>query len=96
MPQQKISRRQYQVFGMVQGVGFRYRAKCTAELYSLTGWVENEPDGSVTFEMQGQEDKLDKVLETICRGSSWIEITDWNVKEIPVLAKEYGFSARGW
>ncbi|MCI2047760.1 MAG: acylphosphatase [Faecalibacterium sp.] len=96
MDEQKICRRSYRFYGQVQGVGFRYRAQCTAELYGLTGWVENLPDGSVAMEMQGLADALDRVPETICRGSSWIVIEHMDTKEISVLAKEYGFSAKGW
>ncbi len=32
--------------GRVQGVGFRYTAKHLAHSLGLTGWVENEYDGT--------------------------------------------------
>lgn len=35
------------VRGRVQGVGFRWFAQREALLLGLTGWVANEPDGSV-------------------------------------------------
>ncbi len=89
-------RRSYRFYGQVQGVGFRYRAKCAAALYDLTGWVENLPDGSVAMELQGPAEALDRVPESICRGSAWIEIERIETKEIPILAKEYGFSTKGW
>ena len=41
-------RRRYSIEGQVQGVGFRYRARYAAQSLGLTGWVENEDDGSVT------------------------------------------------
>ena len=40
-------RRRYSIEGQVQGVGFRYRARYAAQTLELTGWVENEDDGSV-------------------------------------------------
>lgn len=40
-------------YGRVQGVGFRYTAKYLAQSMDLTGWVENEWDGTVTMEVQG-------------------------------------------
>ena len=46
-------RRRYSIEGQVQGVGFRYRARYAAQSLGLTGWVENEDDGSVTLEVQG-------------------------------------------
>ena len=42
-------RRRYSIEGQVQGVGFRYRARYAAQSLELTGWVENEDDGSVTW-----------------------------------------------
>ena len=42
-------RRRYCVQGVVQGVGFRYRARYAAESLGLTGWVCNEEDGTVTL-----------------------------------------------
>ena len=33
--------------GRVQGVGFRYTAKYLAQSLGLTGWVENEFDGTI-------------------------------------------------
>lgn len=39
--------------GRVQGVGFRWTASMVARRLSLTGWVRNEPDGSVLAEIQG-------------------------------------------
>ena len=48
--------------GFVQGVGFRYRAYHAANLYGCTGWVRNEWDGSVSMEVQGEEEQMDKVI----------------------------------
>ena len=31
-------RRHYRIYGRVQGVGFRYRAKYAAQSLNLTGW----------------------------------------------------------
>ena len=44
--------------GDVQGVGFRYRSFYIAQSLDLTGWVQNEDDGSVTLEVQGDPDKF--------------------------------------
>lgn len=44
--------------GQVQGVGFRWTARKVAQSLDLTGWVRNEPDGSVTMELQGTSSHL--------------------------------------
>ena len=79
--------------GFVQGVGFRYRARHAADLYGCTGWVRNEWDGSVTMEIQGEEEQIDQVILAIERGS-FVRIENTEVKHIPVAEHEYGFHAR--
>ena len=44
--------------GEVQGVGFRWTARRVAEDLDLTGWVRNEPDGSVSMELQGTSEQI--------------------------------------
>lgn len=44
--------------GQVQGVGFRWTSRKVAEELGLTGWVRNEPDGSVSMELQGPDDMI--------------------------------------
>ncbi len=39
--------RHFSVYGVVQGVGFRWSVRRTAERLGLAGWVRNRPDGSV-------------------------------------------------
>ena len=58
----KIIRKQIRVYGSVQGVGFRYRTEHAAESVGATGWVRNDPDGSVFMEIQGTEEQIDKVF----------------------------------
>jgi acylphosphatase len=45
--------------GRVQGVGFRATARALARQYPITGWVRNEPDGSVILEAQGLPEQLE-------------------------------------
>ena len=48
-------RKRYVFRGMVQGVGFRYRAVMAAREYQITGWVENQWDGTVLMEAQDDQ-----------------------------------------
>ncbi len=90
-----VVRRRYRFFGEVQGVGFRYRAKYAAETLALTGWVENEENGSVTMEVQGKPEIIDKMFPIIIQ-SDWIHIMDMQCKEIPVNVWDRGFHVRGY
>ena len=92
MAEKKI-RQQFCFYGRVQGVGFRYKLYHLAERYSVTGWVRNEPDGSVLLEMQGTEEQIDKVLAMVNQGT-YVNIDRITAKQIPVEESEYGFRIR--
>ena len=80
--------------GRVQGVGFRYRAKHAADMYGATGWIINNPDGTVTMEVQGSEEQIDKVLIAIEK-SLYIKINDMKAWDIPVIEVERTFRNKG-
>lgn len=77
-------------YGSVQGVGFRWRARNAAEHFSCTGWVKNEWDGSVSMEIQGEEEDIDRVILAIEKGK-FVRIDNMDVKALPVVEREYGF-----
>ena len=77
-------------YGRVQGVGFRYTAKYMAQ--SLTGWVRNEYDGTVTMEVQGREALINKLLVGLNQ-NRFITIEWMDTKEIP-LEEERTFKVR--
>ncbi len=56
--------------GRVQGVGFRARTTSIASRYPVTGWVRNEPDGTVMLEAQGDEQVLENFLNDLRRKTS--------------------------
>ena len=88
-------RRHFSISGQVQGVGFRYRARYAAQALELTGWVENEDDGSVTLEVQGSEEKFPQLFDMIQK-SDYIQITGIREKDLPPDPWERGFSVRGY
>ena len=79
-------------YGHVQGVGFRYTAKYLARSLELTGWVKNDWDGTVTMEVQGREQLINKLL-TGLNHSRFISIEWMDTKEIP-LEEERGFDVK--
>ena len=56
------------VRGRVQGVGFRYFVRERGAELGLSGWVANEPDGSVRAVAEGRRPDLDRFLESLERG----------------------------
>ena len=86
-------RRHIVFYGWVQGVGFRYRACHAANLFGCTGWVRNEGDGSVTMEIQGTEEAIDRVILAIERGT-WVRIENMDSRTIPLEEDERGFKTR--
>ncbi len=88
-------RRRYTVSGRVQGVGFRYRARYAAGQLGLTGWVENEPDGTVTLEVQGDPALFDRLFEMIA-GGGYVQITGICSKDLEPDPWLRGFSVRGY
>ena len=82
-------------YGWVQGVGFRYRARQVASHFGVTGWVRNDPDGSVTMEIQGTQEQIDNVIMAVERGT-YVQIDRMDVKTIPLKESDRGFQTVGW
>lgn len=53
------------VSGRVQGVGFRYATKQTADDLGLEGWVKNNPDGTVQIHVTGNDNKIQEFISKI-------------------------------
>jgi len=51
------------ITGRVQGVWFRNSTRSKAQELGVTGFVRNEPDGSVYIEAEGDESALKKLVE---------------------------------
>lgn len=90
-----VERRHWHFTGSVQGVGFRYRAQYAAQLLDLTGWVENNWDGTVDLEAQGPAAQLNRLVPTITGTSHWIHIETFTCKSILPDPAERSFRVRG-
>ena len=51
--------------GRVQGVYFRATTQDVARSHRVTGWVRNEPDGSVRCVVEGESDELERFLAAV-------------------------------
>lgn len=85
-------RKRYIFHGRVQGVGFRFTACRYAQSLQLSGWVKNEWDGTVSMEVQGSEDRIDKLLIHLNQ-SRYIGI-EWMDSEVIPLETGIGFHIR--
>lgn len=50
------------IYGIVQGVNFRYHALKQAQALGLAGWVRNLPDSTVEAVAQGEKESLLKFI----------------------------------
>ncbi|MCR5303680.1 MAG: acylphosphatase [Lachnospiraceae bacterium] len=87
-------RREYNIFGRVQGVGLRYTVKHLARAYGLTGWVRNEYDGSVTLALQGRRvEDFDLVIDGL-QQDRFIRIEEIGYRNLEPVENERSFSVR--
>jgi acylphosphatase len=80
------------VHGRVQGVGFRYYTRHAASRIGITGWVRNEPDGSVTIHAEGTADQLRRMEEFAREGAPAAKVTDVSVRRVPAQGTFRTFS----
>ena len=59
-----------EVFGEVQGVGFRAFVLRRGMAHGLTGWVRNRWDGSVELVAEGPRAALETLLADVTQGPS--------------------------
>jgi acylphosphatase len=72
----------YTVEGRVQGVGFRFYARRTAEALGISGWVRNRPDGGVEALAQGTREALDSFRSALEKGPPGAMVTEIHSSEI--------------
>ena len=76
--------------GRVQGVGFRATTRAIARRHPVTGWVRNEPDGSVLAQFQGEPAPVAAALEKLTSEMGH-NIVRTDRDEIPLEAGETAF-----
>ena len=86
----RIIRKRLVFSGIVQGVGFRWRAMRAAAAVGASGWVRNDWGGTVTMELQGTEKQIESVIAAVERGS-YIRVESLEARTIPVEKDERGF-----
>lgn len=64
------------VTGMVQGVGYRYFAYRHAINLGITGWVRNEPDGTVRLFVEGDRSVVEALIAELKAGPRSSSVSD--------------------
>jgi acylphosphatase len=71
------------VFGRVQGVNFRYSTLQRAQRLRLTGWVRNEPDGSVAVAAEGPRAAVEALLAFLHHGPPYAQVERVEAEWLP-------------
>ena len=73
------------VHGAVQGVFFRVEARDRARSLGLAGWVRNVPDGTVEAVLEGDDERVELMVEWCRRGPAGARVeeveVDWSEPE---------------
>lgn len=64
------------ISGFVQGVGFRAYVRSKARKLGVNGWVRNLSDDRVEAVLQGEKDKIEKIIAFCRRGPFFADVTD--------------------
>ncbi|HET6166168.1 MAG TPA: acylphosphatase [Marmoricola sp.] len=62
------------ITGMVQGVSFRAYTREQARGLGVSGWVRNEPDGSVSGHFEGPGRAVDALVEWCRHGPAYADV----------------------
>jgi acylphosphatase len=79
--------RHLQIFGRVQGVGFRYHFSEQARRLGLAGWVRNRRSGSVEALIEGAPEAVEALISWARLGPSAAQ-----VERVDVSAAEGSFA----
>ena len=75
----------------MQGDFFRYTTRKKARRLGLTGFVRNEPDGTVYIEAEGPEEDLEELLKFARRGPKQARVEKVDVDYSEPQGKYKGF-----
>jgi acylphosphatase len=69
-----VIRRRLVVHGRVQGVGFRWFVRQTAQSRGLAGWAANRSDGTVEVVLEGEPEVVESVERLVGEGPRGAEV----------------------
>jgi DNA ligase D-like protein (predicted 3'-phosphoesterase) len=80
--------------GAVQGVGFREATRSRAIELGVSGWVRNQPDGTVATHAEGPQAAVDDLLAFLRQGPRLAAVADVQIERVKAEGHEQ-FAIRG-
>jgi acylphosphatase len=90
----EIKRYHLLVSGRVQGVGYRYFARDSANSLGLNGWVRNIRGGGVEVEVEGERGDIDKFIEELRLGPPLSRVLEVEAQEMAITGTGDDFFIR--
>ncbi|MCD8480061.1 MAG: acylphosphatase [Candidatus Cloacimonetes bacterium] len=82
------------VFGRVQGVGFRYHVKRSAEMLDVNGFVKNLPDGSVYIQAEAEKSAFESFCRLVEQGNSFSRVSKLSIEKLESMKRYNDFEIR--
>lgn len=76
------------ISGRVQRVFFRISTRNEAKRLGLAGFVRNESDGSVTLEVEGKREAVERLLSFVAHGPPLARVDEVRKEGIPVTGEK--------
>ena len=73
------------IHGRVQGVFFRSNTELKAREFNITGFVRNDPDGTVVIEAEGEEGALESFLKWCHKGPKGADVKKIETEEGEIM-----------
>lgn len=83
-------RKEFHFEGNVQNIGFRFEVQSHAKPLGITGYAKNNEDGSVTAQLQGSLEDINRVISDLYNIDR-IQIDSITEKDIPLDYYEKDF-----
>ncbi|WP_295750075.1 acylphosphatase [uncultured Holdemanella sp.] len=83
-------RKEFHFEGNVQNIGFRFEVQSHAKPLGITGYAKNNDDGTVTAQLQGNLEDINRVISDL-HNINRIQIDSMTEKEIPLDYYENDF-----
>ena len=83
-------RKEFHFEGNVQNIGFRFEVQSHAKPLGITGYAKNNDDGTVTAQLQGNLEDINRVISDL-QNIDRIQIDSMTEKDIPLDYYERDF-----